>query len=53
MAEAWATGNGRAARQHARALLEWLDKNGFPPRITGYRDFDRELVQLAAKQIYG
>jgi hypothetical protein len=53
MAGAWASQQFREARNHARALLDWLNKDGFPPTITGHANFDRELTYLAAKQIYG
>jgi len=39
--EAW-----EAIEEHAENLMYWLSRGGFPPEITGHREFDR----LVAKQ---
>lgn len=40
LAEAFEAKNEDYAYDMARDLLEWLNKGGFPPHITGNRRFD-------------
>lgn len=39
------------AGELATALLEWLDKDGYPPTISRHQAFDRIVAQTACKSI--
>ena len=51
IAQAVADDDWETATQSAEDLLYWLDKGGFPPEITGHREFDRLVVEKACDAI--
>ena len=40
-----------SAEVQARDLLEWLDKKGFPPSITGQQAFDAIVARCACQAV--
>ena len=39
------------AATQARDLLDWLEKNGFPPTVTGQQEFDRIVARCTCQAI--
>ncbi len=49
---AYADGDWDQIEEHAEALLGWLDRGGFPPRVvshTDLQDFDRTLAYVGCR----
>lgn len=46
--------NKEIAEMRARAmdLLQWINRGGFPPKITGQESFDRQVAVVVCKMIY-
>jgi hypothetical protein len=51
MEEAVNTANWGIAVQKAEALIEWLQKDGFPPVIGGHPVFDRIVARATSELI--
>ena len=51
LAEAIANDDSSLATELADGLLAWLDRNGFPPKITGLLAFDRMVVEATCDRI--
>ncbi len=51
MAKAVLEDNWLDAEEHARNLLDWLEKGGFAPFITGTPVFDKIVARCACRSI--
>lgn len=49
MAEAVTTGQWNTAIEHAKSLLKWLKRDGFPPKISGNHLFDKIVAEAVCE----
>ena len=50
MAVAVTSGRWETAIEHARSLLKWLKKDGFPPNISGNHLFDKIVPEATCEK---
>ena len=51
MAEAVANDDWETATERAGDLLYWIDRGGFPPEITGHKEFDNLAARNACDAV--
>lgn len=53
LSEAFGQEDQEAIDELAKVLLDWLAKDGFPPKITGNKEFDYLVAYHTCDVLYG